>query len=61
MNSIFSKTYSYRQRENKNNRENFLTEIFAFCLQKDKLFLKSFLDALDLQSKSGRGKAQTFI
>ena len=48
MESIFSKIYSYRERENKNSKENFLTEIFAHCLSIDSIFLKSFLQKLGL-------------
>lgn len=36
--SIFSNTFSYRQRVNSTPLENFLTEIFSFCLCKDILF-----------------------
>lgn len=46
--SIFAKIYSYRERENKNSKENFLIEIFAYCLQTDTVFLKSFLSLIDL-------------
>ena len=42
MSSIFDRIYSYRARENKDSKENFLIEIFAFCLQTDELFFKSF-------------------
>lgn len=36
--SIFSRVFSYRQRENLSPLENFLTEIFAFCLESDTVF-----------------------
>ncbi len=50
--SVFSKIYSYRERENTNSKENFLIEIFANCLQADKLFRDNFLEKLDLQADS---------
>lgn len=40
--SIFTKIFSYRQRENHSPLENFLTEIFAYCLQTDSLFREDF-------------------
>ncbi|MCM4162996.1 MULTISPECIES: PD-(D/E)XK nuclease family protein [unclassified Arenibacter] len=46
--SVFSKIYSYRQRENKNSKENFLIEIFAHCLQTDKKLLFDFLQNFDI-------------
>jgi hypothetical protein len=46
--SIFSKIYSYRGRENKNSKENFIIEIFAHCLQTDKKLLNDFLEYLDI-------------
>ncbi len=48
MESIFSKIYSYRERENKNSKENFLIEIFAHCLLKDKNFFQIFLELIEL-------------
>src|SRR5690606_24369767 len=48
--SIFSKVYSYRERENKNSKENFLIEIFAHCLEVDKRFLSNFLGLIALNS-----------
>ena len=47
--SLFNRLYSYRQRENKNNRENFLIEIFAFCLEKDQELFVAFLGVLGLE------------
>jgi hypothetical protein len=41
--SIFSRTFSYRQRENHSPLENYLTEIFAFCLETDPKFRNDFL------------------
>jgi len=46
--SIFSRIYSYRESENKNSKENFLIEIFAFCLENDTQFLKDFLESLEI-------------
>lgn len=48
MESLFSKIYSYRERENKNSKENFLIEIFAHCLLMDKNFFRAFLELLKL-------------
>lgn len=48
MESLFSKIYSYRERKNKNSKENFLIEIFAHCLLKDKIFFQDFLHLLKL-------------
>jgi hypothetical protein len=47
--SIFSKIYSYRERENKNSKENFIIEIFAHCLQSDNKLLTDFLEYLDIK------------
>jgi hypothetical protein len=41
--SIFSKVFSYRQKENHNPLENFLTEILSFCIENDINFRKDFL------------------
>lgn len=48
--SIFSKIYSYRERENKNSKENFIVEIFAHCLQTDKKLFNEFLELLDIKT-----------
>jgi hypothetical protein len=48
--SIFSKIYTYRERENKHSKENFLIEIFAHCLYHDKKFQSNFLKYLNIQS-----------
>ena len=41
--SVFSRVFAYRQRENHSPTENFLTEIFAFCLESDENFCTDFL------------------
>jgi hypothetical protein len=46
--SIFSKVYSYREREGNNPKENFLIEIFAHCLQVDNKLLTDFFSKLNL-------------
>lgn len=46
MKSLFSKLYSYRQQEKRNQRENFLTEIFAYCLQEDEAFRTEVLQKI---------------
>ena len=40
--SIFTRTFSYRQRDNISPLENYLTEIFSFCLENDKNFRNDF-------------------
>ena len=50
--SVFSKIYSYRERENKNCKENFFTEIFAHCLAIDKNLLNNFLKLLNIETIS---------
>ncbi len=52
MQSIFSKIYPYRQKEAKNNLENYLIEIFAFCLDNDACFRNRFLQQLDLADEN---------
>jgi len=47
--SIFSKIYSYRERENKNSKENYLIEIFAHCLQTDAKFINDLLKHLKIK------------
>jgi hypothetical protein len=41
--SVFSRVFSYRQREHHSPLENFLTEIFAFCIETDLNFRYDFL------------------
>ena len=48
--SIFTKIYSYRERENKNCKENFFTEIFAHCLSVDKNLADNFLKILNIET-----------
>lgn len=40
--SVFSNVFSFRQRENHTPLENYLTEIFAFCLADDEAFRQDF-------------------
>ncbi len=49
--SLFSKIYSYRERDNKGSKENFLIEIFAFCLQSDYQFFTAFLKELNIKAE----------
>lgn len=42
--SLFSNLYKYRQKENKNEKENFLTELFAYVLQNDIDFRCDFFE-----------------
>lgn len=53
MESVFSRAYSYRERKNKNNLENYLIEIFSFCLLKDLKFLEDFLSLIDIEFNNG--------
>ncbi len=43
MHSFFTKLYKYRQSELQHQKENFLTEIFAYSLKVDLVFRKEFL------------------
>lgn len=49
MESFFHRLYKYRQLERINQKENFLSEIFSFCLQHDEELLKRFLTTLNIQ------------
>jgi len=50
--SFFTNLFAYRQRENNTPLENFLTEIFSFCLQTDINFRNSFFKVcLKINSK----------
>jgi hypothetical protein len=47
MSSLFEKLYRYKQSEQgRHQRENFLTEIFAHCLEFDEIFRMNFLDLI---------------
>lgn len=48
MRSIFTRTYNYRRKTGKNEKENYLTEIFSYCLQTDKVFIEAFLKKLEI-------------
>lgn len=50
--SIFSKIYSYRERANKDSKENYLIEIFGHCLLTDKKLCANFLELLDLETEN---------
>jgi len=50
--SFFSKIYSYRERENKNSKENFFIEILVYCLNTDKVFLNDFLDFFGIRTEA---------
>ncbi|MCU4158398.1 PD-(D/E)XK nuclease family protein [Carboxylicivirga sp. A043] len=53
MESVFSRAYSYRERKSKNNLENYLIEVFSFCLGSDSKFLNSFLELIDMPNGDG--------
>lgn len=59
MSSLFTKLYSYRQRENRHNKENFLTEILAFCLEHDLKFRSACLLHLGIKEPSGKIEVRT--
>lgn len=48
--SLFNRIYSYRERVNKDSKENFLIEIFAFCLENDNHFFVDFLNLLKIKN-----------
>lgn len=48
--SLFDRIYSYRERANKDSKENFLIEIFAFSLETDKQFFTDFLGLLEIKN-----------
>ena len=47
--SLFTRTYRYRQRENKNELENLCTEIFAYSFENDLIFRADFLQLLGME------------
>lgn len=49
--SLFTRTYRYRQRENKNELENFCTEILAYSLETDLEFRVQFFEFLGIESE----------
>lgn len=48
--TLFNRIYSYRESENKNSKENYLTEIFAYTLENDESFFMSFLNLLQIKT-----------
>jgi hypothetical protein len=51
MDVFFSRLYKYRQSEKSNQKENFLTEILAFTLEKDETFRDQFGRAIQIEDK----------
>ncbi len=49
--SLFQNLYKYKQSEKRNSKENFLTEIFAYCLEKDEKFKTAFLVKIGIKEK----------
>ncbi len=48
--SVFTKVFSYRQKENHNPLENFLTEVLSFCIESDPKFRQDFFsDVLNIK------------
>ena len=48
--SVFTKVFSYRQKENHNPLENFLTEVLSFCIESDLRFRQDlFTDVLKIK------------
>lgn len=58
MESIFTSPYKYRQSENKNELENYLTEIFANILKKDKGVLSKFCSLINCNFKINEDPVQ---
>lgn len=54
MNSIFTNIYKYRQTDKKNEIENYLIEIFSYCLQKDDVFKNNFFDKIGFENNNGK-------
>jgi PD-(D/E)XK nuclease superfamily len=52
--SVFTRAFSYRQRESMSPTENYLTEIFAFCLETDEVFRKRFFEKVGIELTEGR-------
>lgn len=50
--SLFSKLYSYRERENKHSKENFLIEILAHCLGSDMKLSNDFFNLINLKNEA---------
>lgn len=48
--SIFDRIYSYRELINKNSRENYLIEVFAYCLETDFEFFSDFLKCFGIKN-----------
>lgn len=59
MSSFFHKLYRYKQSEIKNQKENFITEIFAHCLMNDCDFRKSFLTLIGCNQNCDEIDCQT--
>jgi hypothetical protein len=59
MASFFHRLYKYKQSDLRNQKENFLTEILAYCLIRDNVFLEKFLSLLGLTSKIKLIECQT--
>ncbi|MCB0397286.1 MAG: PD-(D/E)XK nuclease family protein [Flavobacteriales bacterium] len=59
--SIFSRIYSYREKDGKNNRENYLIEIFAFALQNDRRFAQIFLEKVGIAYPGSAISIQTQV
>lgn len=47
--SVFTRAFPYRERKNKSPKENYLIEIFGFCLENDSDFCNQFLGLLNIK------------
>jgi len=47
---LFKRLYKYKELQAKNQKENFLTEILAYCLNNDRTFKKNFFELLGLSN-----------
>ena len=59
MSSFFHKLYKYKQSDLRHQKENFLTEILAYCLETDKIFQGKFLSMLNFTDQINSFECRT--
>ena len=59
MHNLFDRLYKYKQSLKRHNKENFLTEIFAYCLENDEIFRNKFLTLINYQKEYFDFKVKT--
>lgn len=52
MQRFFTKLYKYKQSDNLHKKENYLTEILAYCLENDEIFNRQFLITIGIRAES---------